>query len=260
MNKICGIYKITSPTGKIYIGQSININSRFYRYKSYNCKNQPHLYNSLIKHGAINHLFEIIHICTPEELNNLEKYYIEFYSTFNKEKGLNLKDGGDAGGKCSKITIEKLINSHLGQKAWNKGIKMSNEQYEKCKISMFKKGSDGLRKGISLNETTKEKMRLKKIGIQLSDSHKEKISAKLKGKTASNKGYRKNRICDIDGCNRIHKGHGFCTIHLRLYKKILLDYGRNNLPEPPKEKVLELVSELQKFTIIHNKSNLQRLL
>lgn len=38
------------------------------------------------------------------------------------------------------------------------------------------------------------------------------------------------------------------------------DSGRNNLPEPTKEKVLELVSELQKFTIIHNKSNLQRLL
>lgn len=38
------------------------------------------------------------------------------------------------------------------------------------------------------------------------------------------------------------------------------DSGRNNLPEPSKEKVLELVSELQKFTIIHNKSNLHRLL
>ena len=38
------------------------------------------------------------------------------------------------------------------------------------------------------------------------------------------------------------------------------DSGRNNLPEPSKEKVLQLVSELQKFTIIHNKSNLQRLL
>ena len=32
------------------------------------------------------------------------------------------------------------------------------------------------------------------------------------------------------------------------------------LPEPSKSKVLELVSELQKFTTIHNKSNLQRLL
>ena len=38
------------------------------------------------------------------------------------------------------------------------------------------------------------------------------------------------------------------------------DSGRNNLPEPSKEKVLKLISELQKFTIINKKSNLQRLL
>lgn len=38
------------------------------------------------------------------------------------------------------------------------------------------------------------------------------------------------------------------------------DSGRNNLPEPSKEKVLGLISELQKFTIVHNKSNLRRLL
>lgn len=38
------------------------------------------------------------------------------------------------------------------------------------------------------------------------------------------------------------------------------DSGRNNLPEPSKDKVLELVSELQKFTTIHRKTNLARLL
>jgi len=38
------------------------------------------------------------------------------------------------------------------------------------------------------------------------------------------------------------------------------DSGNNNLPEPSKEKVLELISELQKFTVIHNKKNLKRLL
>lgn len=33
------------------------------------------------------------------------------------------------------------------------------------------------------------------------------------------------------------------------------DSGNNNLCEPPKEKVLELISELEKFTIIHKKNN-----
>jgi len=38
------------------------------------------------------------------------------------------------------------------------------------------------------------------------------------------------------------------------------DSGKHELPEPPIEKILELVAELKKFTIIHNKSNLGRLL
>lgn len=38
------------------------------------------------------------------------------------------------------------------------------------------------------------------------------------------------------------------------------DTGKNNLPEPSKEKILALISELEKFTIVHSKSNLKRLL
>lgn len=38
------------------------------------------------------------------------------------------------------------------------------------------------------------------------------------------------------------------------------DSGRNNLPEPSKEKIIALISELQKFTVIDQKRNLKRLL
>lgn len=38
------------------------------------------------------------------------------------------------------------------------------------------------------------------------------------------------------------------------------DSGRNKLPEPSKEKILELISELQEFTTVVQKSNLKRLL
>jgi hypothetical protein len=34
------------------------------------------------------------------------------------------------------------------------------------------------------------------------------------------------------------------------------DSGNNHLPEPPKEKVIELISELQKFTTVYQKKNL----
>jgi hypothetical protein len=38
------------------------------------------------------------------------------------------------------------------------------------------------------------------------------------------------------------------------------DSGNNHLPEPDKDKLLELIKELSRFTIIHRKNNLQRLL
>ena len=38
------------------------------------------------------------------------------------------------------------------------------------------------------------------------------------------------------------------------------DSGGNKLPEPPKEKILKLINELEKFTIVKQKSNLKRLL
>ena len=38
------------------------------------------------------------------------------------------------------------------------------------------------------------------------------------------------------------------------------DSGNNNLPEPPKEKILELITELKKFTKVKLKKNLNRLI
>lgn len=83
-----GIYKITSPTKKVYIGKSINIERRFKNYKRLACKTQPILYKSLKKYGAENHKFEIVCECIESELNNLERYYQDLYSVINKN-GMN---------------------------------------------------------------------------------------------------------------------------------------------------------------------------
>lgn len=85
-----GIYKIKSPDGKIYIGQSIHIEKRIVGYKRLACKGQSLLYKSLIKYGVENHLFEIICECEISELNLKEIYYIDLYSAIG-ENGLNLK-------------------------------------------------------------------------------------------------------------------------------------------------------------------------
>lgn len=60
-----GIYKITSLSDRIYIGQSTNINKRLNSYKSSLCnsKKQTRLYNSFKKYGVKNHSFEILEVC-----------------------------------------------------------------------------------------------------------------------------------------------------------------------------------------------------
>ena len=70
-----GIYKIQSPVGKIYIGQSTDIKKRWEYYKRLACKKQPKLYNSLNKYGSDNHIFEVIEECNIDQLDEREIYW-----------------------------------------------------------------------------------------------------------------------------------------------------------------------------------------
>ena len=83
-----GIYKITSPSGKVYIGQSRDIERRFLQYKNKHCKLQVRLYNSFNKYGVKNHTFEIIEECEITNLNEREYYWQIKYDVLGSN-GLN---------------------------------------------------------------------------------------------------------------------------------------------------------------------------
>lgn len=93
MNKICGIYKITNPKGKIYIGSSVNIDKRKENYKYNQCPQQPKIYNSIKKYGWNNHVFEIIEECSKDELISREKYWVNHFNSI--VEGLNLQTPGE---------------------------------------------------------------------------------------------------------------------------------------------------------------------
>lgn len=114
--RICGIYKITSPTGRIYIGQSVDINQRKCKYRCLNCKSQTKIYASLHKYGWDKHKFEIIHVCEPDKLNELEAYYITLYNTFNSRYGMNLRDGGASRGRMSDESKIRIGLAKRGKK------------------------------------------------------------------------------------------------------------------------------------------------
>jgi group I intron endonuclease len=82
-----GIYKITSPNKRIYIGQSVDIKKRWKQHK-YN-KLDTILHRSFNKYGFNNHIFEVIEQCNIELLNERERYWQDFYNVL--ENGLNSK-------------------------------------------------------------------------------------------------------------------------------------------------------------------------
>lgn len=174
IKNITGIYKITSPSGKVYIGQAKNVKKRYYRYKKLQCKTQRKLYNSLIKYGFENHLFEIIHECNHDELNHFEKLYIKEFNSFNSKNGLNLREGGHN----SKMSDEskKILSDK------KKGFKHTEDAKEKMsKSSKGKKHTP---------ETLKHMSEIKK-GKKHTEESKKKISESNKGKVVSEEG-RKN--------------------------------------------------------------------
>ncbi len=112
-----GIYKLTSPSGKSYIGQSNNIELRMKNYKSNLCKNQTRLYNAINKYGFDNFSIEYIKIVEyyisedkiQEFLNRYEIYYIKKYDTI--ENGYNLRSGGSRG-RHSQESKNKISNAN----------------------------------------------------------------------------------------------------------------------------------------------------
>lgn len=157
--KICGIYKITNPKNKIYIGRSVNVIERWNKYKRYDCEKQILLYRSLCKHGMDKHKFEIVCLSDRSELDKLEKYYIELYQCFNSKYGLNLTVGGTK-------------NTMLGKK---------HSEETKKKMSLSKIGNSSMT-GMHHSEETKLKMsksaygNKNAYGSKLSDEHKRKFT------------------------------------------------------------------------------------
>jgi group I intron endonuclease len=86
-----GIYKIESPSGKIYIGQSIDLDKRICSYKKiHTSRKQIKLNNSFKKYSVDKHIFSIVERCDINMLNIKERYYQELFECIGC-KGLNLK-------------------------------------------------------------------------------------------------------------------------------------------------------------------------
>lgn len=170
MAKVCGIYRITSPTMAIYIGQSVDISDRKSAYKNLRCKQQFKLYNSIKKYGWDNHKFHIIHECSPYELNKLEVFYIDLYNSFDTLLGLNLDTGGKSNFTRSQSTKNKIKEKRK--------LQIISEE-TRAKMSLFQRTR--VRSNLSSQNISKAL-----TGKKLSPEHAIKAGNAMRGKKHSN--------------------------------------------------------------------------
>lgn len=96
---IVGIYKITNlQTGQAYIGQSLDIRTRLRQHIKAGLgidSSANRFYTAMKEVGPENFSYEIIEKCDKEQLNERERYWIEFYDTvsfgYNETKGGSTK-------------------------------------------------------------------------------------------------------------------------------------------------------------------------
>ena len=163
-----GIYKIENPKGKVYIGQSVNIEARWDRYLKYpaEVKNQTKVYNSINRYGIEHHNFSILEECTVEDLNRLERKYQEQYNAV--EEGLNCKytSTEDKSGHLSEETKRRISKATKGKKVSSRTRqKISNSLTGRKKSARAEQKRLESRKGYKHSKETLNKIRLSNKSI-----------------------------------------------------------------------------------------------
>lgn len=134
------IYKYTSPSKKVYIGQTISEEARKRQHK--NRKNKTAFSKAIQKYGYDNFQYEILFRTASKSktrmkvvLDAMEKYYIRLFDSTNPLFGYNLTEGGEGsyGYKHTEEAKLKMSKAQKGKTPWNIGVAMSEEQKDKLR-------------------------------------------------------------------------------------------------------------------------------
>lgn len=160
-----GIYKITNElTEKAYIGQSIQIEIRWKQhiYDATHIREKTKkrkLYNAFYEYGIENFTFEVLEECEMVQsiLNERERYWIQYYNTYNDGYNMTLGGQGEDSWKfdpalicqlwdeglsvheiseiigCGTNTVNKRLQGHLGYNSsisHQRGLLKSNEKHQ----------------------------------------------------------------------------------------------------------------------------------
>lgn len=113
-----GIYKITNLTNnKIYVGQAVDIFQRWCSHKG--CYDDCYIHRAIKKYEWHNFKFEVLELCEKENLIIREQYYLDFYTSYERSVGYNIRRYADTkfGYNHSEKTKAKISVSKKGRKA-----------------------------------------------------------------------------------------------------------------------------------------------
>ena len=135
MNMKSGIYMWTSPSGKSYIGQAVDLDKRKSNFLSFGTRYAgSKINNARRKYNNIQYwTYAILEYCDIDDLDEREEYYISLYNTMRK--GYNCESGGNE---------NKIVSDEV-----------------KRKLSKAKKGENNPMYGKHLDDETKDKIRLR---------------------------------------------------------------------------------------------------
>lgn len=174
------IYKITNKiNGKCYIGKTTKtVEWRWKIHIRHSKFDNDHLlfHRAIKKYGVENFILEIIDTADNEnELNEKEKYWIEYYKSYLKENGYNLTKGGEGGALVGEA-LERMKKSRKGQKH---SEKRKSQGYAYLKgINKGEKNAMYGKKPANVNKTMEEF-----FGKEKADEIKQKIAKASKEAT-----------------------------------------------------------------------------
>ena len=204
--KIGIIYKYTSPSGKVYVGQTTNPSKRKYKHKKESFKLKTKFANAIRKYGFENFTYEVLfetkltndlqklkHI-----LDVLETSFISFYDSINNGYNISLGGGGSLGYKHTEEWKQEASSRMLGN-SYSTGIRRSEEEKQRISTKLT---------GHSVSEETRIKIGEKNSRSIIQLDKKGNVIAEFKSAVEAAKVLNLSRTGINNCCNGLSKSSG----------------------------------------------------
>jgi group I intron endonuclease len=132
------IYKATSPSGKVYIGQTTQPFSQRkakHKHRAEKGDRPSHFHNAIKKYGFNNFTWEEIDIAySQSELDQKERKHIDLYKSNDRVYGYNVTSGGSSY-EFPTETRQKISEAQKGAKNHNFGKHLSEKEKGKRRLA-----------------------------------------------------------------------------------------------------------------------------